>query len=140
MERKNFLKSIALAFLAPSVLIPEKTESKPVAVYKHRPEPSPSYFPHKKSWPIYPDKNEHLAGIAHGNETILCYKLFTYVKINRNGVDYLIPVREDGYGDHKKVIQRFENDVNWIRDNYKVDNWQLDNKIIYKYNPQIHVG
>jgi len=131
MNRLDFLKSIGIAVLAPSVLVPND-----LGEYKELP-PNFSKF---KRWPIYPEYNH----FAYKNSENLVYHYSSYVKILRNEVEYLVFVREDGIGSNEKIKERFDFSVNQVLGKYKIPehpedvDFYINSGFIIKYNKSIH--
>lgn len=132
MRRSDFLKILGFAVAAPTILVPSGNAIAE-RVWKSK----------YKRWPIYPDFNYTV--VAKGNS--LEATLFSYVKIKRNGSDYLIAVRETyaAYkGDTvrtKTLKDRFDYMVKNVEENYQIDeNAQFVNGVplFTKYNPNIH--
>jgi len=130
MNRLDFLRIIGLATVVPSVpVMPENEGIKrpSVAIKDFKP----------KRWPIYPE----VTSFEYKEGTYVITSLFTYVKINRKGKDYLIPVRERRVGDDK-TKDRFEWMVNQTLKEFEVGD-ELKNEwfkygLIIKYDPNIH--
>ncbi len=130
MNRVQFLKAIGISVLAPSV-ITCYSEGKKEEV------PINDFTPNR--WPIYPDKIEY--GRFHPPTSKMEYVIFTYVKIERNGIDYLVPVKESGIYDLIKTRQRFEYNVKQVQEKFIIDeanSWAFDNGLVIKYDKYIH--
>jgi len=129
MNRLDFLRIIGFSAATPSVLIlPENegTVGREVAIENFN----------SKRWPIYPE----ITSFMYKEGGYVCTSIFTYVKINRGGKDYLIPVRENGVGDIK-TKDRFEWRVTQTQEKFIVDEsnemW-FERGFVIKYNPKIH--
>lgn len=130
MNRLQFLKTLGISALASTVLTVYSEDKKEIV-------PIQKFNP--KQWPIYPDKIQ----FSHFN-----YKwkeletaILTYVKIKRDGIYYLIQVKETCLGDDKKASKRFESNVSMVQDNFIVDpsnQYLFDNNFIIKYDKDIH--
>lgn len=129
MERRDFLRILGIATLSPSVMIVNKTDAitQKFPVSKFNP----------KKWPIYPDRIQ----FSFQEKNNIAHTSFSYVKISRNDIEYLIPLKETCIGDESLMTKRFEWGANEIKDKFIVDEsneaW-FDNGFIIKYNPEIH--
>lgn len=129
MDRKDFLRILGVATLSPSVMIVSGTGTvkKEIPVSKFKP----------KRFPIYPDRTQF--SFQEGN--YICHTSFTYVKINQNNTDYLIPVKETTVDSKETNDKRFEYSVQEVKDNFIVDEsniYWFDSGFVIKYNPEIH--
>jgi hypothetical protein len=123
MNRGDFFKVLGIVAASPSILL---VGGNSVQIVKWNP----------KRWPIYPDRVQF--GIEEYGH--LMHTSFSYVKINRNNTDYLIPLRETNT-DENNLKRRFEYEAEQIKEMYQVDesnNWLFDNGLVVKYNPNIH--
>jgi len=125
MTRSDFLKALGISAMMPSVLISSTIGNEVTQVVDENKQ---------YKYPIYPDVINAYRTTQYGMETIM----FTYVKIEREGHFYLIPVKESGIGDGKKTKERFEYMVNNIQKDYIVDEWQVEMGFAIKYNKSIH--
>ena len=83
MNRSDFLRILGIAALSPSVMIVHGQSSNVkhyVKLNKFNP----------KRWPIYPDRTQFSYQDGKG----IYHTAFSYVKISRNGSEYLIPLKE----------------------------------------------
>jgi hypothetical protein len=147
MKRSAFLKILGILPLAPSVLMAKEKELVKVPTITN------STVNKAKRWPIYPECRASLyEDITELTGTsVFTYTLFTYVKINRSGNDYLIPLKETythlskQKGDNETLLyERIHLNAKKIYDNYMVDEnsihyqaW-VDGGFIVKFNPDIH--
>jgi len=129
MDRLGFLKSLGIAALVPSVLVPDD-------LVKHE---ELAIKPTKlKRWPIYPEYN-HFAYKRYEN---IYYEYIAYVKILREGIEYLVLVRESGVNSNENTKKRFENSVKMVKelcvigDNYS--NLEILHGIVIKYDEHMH--
>lgn len=128
MNRLDFLKSLGVAVLTPSVLVPND-----FGEYNELPNSIPKF----KRWPIYPEYNH----FAYKDSENLVYHYSSYVKILRNGFEFLVFVREDGIGFNEEIKERFHFSVNEVLEKYKIPkdvDFYINNGFIIKYNKSIH--
>lgn len=126
MNRADFFKILGITALTPSVIIQRTVVEEPVSLAKFNP----------KRWPIYPET----VSFSMQNRNYLEHTFFSYVKINRDWVYYLIPVKECGIGDVDRVEARFKFEAEEIREKFIVDKdnaFFFENGFIIKYDPQI---
>jgi len=130
MKRQDFLRILGIATLSPSVMITagvSKEIKQDIPVHKFNP----------KKWPIYPDRVQF--GYQEGEH--IAYTAFSYVRINRNNTDYLIPIRETCMDREESMNKRFEYEANQITERFIVDEsnkFMFENGFVIKYNPDIH--
>ncbi len=130
MNRVQFLKAIGISVLAPSVITcysEGKKEDIPVNKFK------------PKQWPIYPDKIEY--GYLSSPTSCAKFTIFTFVKIERKGTEYLVPVKESGIDELIKTRQRFEYNVKQVQEKFIIDETSPLSKMswyIIKYDKDIH--
>jgi len=126
MKRSEFLKILGITAISPSLLITSGDKMMPASKFN------------PKRWPIYPE----VINFSRPEYTFnVCHTFFSYVKINRNNMDYLIPVREIGVNDRQMTKERFEHEVKMVQENFIVDeqnHFLFDNKFIIKYDSKIH--
>jgi len=130
MNRSDFLRILGIAALSPSVMIVHGQSSNVkhyVKLNKFNP----------KRWPIYPDRTQFSYQDGKG----IYHTAFSYVKISRNGSEYLIPLKETSLGNEELMTKRFEWEAKEISENFIVDEanqvW-FDNGFVIKYDPKIH--
>lgn len=127
MNRADFFKILGITALAPSVIIQRTAVEEPVSLEKFNP----------KRWPIYPE----VISFSMQNRNYLEHTFFSYVKINRHWVYYLIPVKECGIGGMDNVESRFKNTIDQVDKEFVVDKgnqFMFDMGFIIKYDPKIH--
>jgi len=130
MKRHDFLRILGIAALSPSVIISTAVSKKikqDIPVHKFNP----------KKWPIYPDRVQ----FGYREEKHIAYTAFSYVMINRNNTDYLIPLRETCIGSEEPMNKRFEYEAKQITERFIVDEsnkFMFENGFVIKYNPDIH--
>lgn len=138
MNRLGFLKSIGVAVLAPSVLVPDEYIG-----YKEMPKPS--FKP--KRWPIYPEFTHFGYKTAEG----IVYQYMTYVKVLRGREEYLVFVREECFSCeledviniNRRAKQRFEYNVRQVQDKYTIPEnveFLMDKGLLLKYNKSLHTN
>jgi hypothetical protein len=129
MTRSDFFKVFGFTLISPTILTSNaKGEIIEETIETFKP----------KRWPIYPDKIE--MSFKEPSNAIQ-HTVFTFVKIERNNSQFLIPVREHYFGDKHKMIERFEWNVKKVQESFIVDelrtDW-FDNGFIIRYDPNIH--
>ena len=127
MKRSDFLKSLGVVIVAPSVFISTKE-----GVLKEIPTSNLKL----KRYPIYPDRNQWSFFNAKWN--IMEHNAFAYVKINRDNKDYLVLVRESHLGESvNKLNDRFDYQCEQVNKYYQVSEAnQFCGQV--EYNPTIH--
>ena len=133
MKRSDFLKLLGISALTPSVLIPGKIAGN----YKEVPIEKAKF----KRWPIYPDRNQW-SNYYHRDYSKIEHNAMAYVKVNRDGEDYLIIVREQCIGGTiEDLNRRFEYACQSAQEKYIIENPDLTIngiRLYTKYDPLIH--
>jgi len=128
MTRSDFFKVFGFAIIAPSILIPNENGVKVEL-------PTEKFNP--KRWPIYPDRIDF--SYIDGKKT--CRVLSTYVKIERDGVEWLIPVRDITFDDMEMAKERFEYHADLTQEKYIINEnltGAFGQSCQIKYDPSIH--
>jgi hypothetical protein len=130
MKRSSFLKSLLGIAVAPKIAI-EAARNDPFKAAPLLTRELPTVTQRvSKTWPIYPDRVEFF----HGGNNVY-YHFISYVKINRNNIDYLVLVREIGVNEKEYAEKRFEYSCKEVYDKFIVPE---DGRFVIRYNKHIH--
>ncbi len=136
MNRINFLKALSISILSPTIITALPKIKKQEALTGHL---------KLNNWPIYPQQYQWSYGsIDHKTgEAIITTNILTYVKINRDGNDYLVAVRESGISEASQISEdktqkRFDFFVKQVQDKYEVSQYMVDVGHVIKYDKNIH--